>query len=311
MKIILLSDLHLTNTNPVGRLDNVVDVQWEKLAFVFMVASTQGVSLILQAGDMTDTKRSWELLQKLSFFLSNMPDKIKVFCVKGQHDSYYHSMDNQKTIVGVLESSKLVAVLNDKPINIGDVSFYGASYGEDIPKVITPKSINILVVHRQILVNKIYAQQKDYELAPAFLKEHDDYDLILCGDVHQKFQKGYGESIICNTGPLLRLEATQAMIEHEPGFFIYDTDRLKKNPLQWVKIPCAKGSDVLSREHIKKQKDRQHNFEAFIQRVQETDDTKSISFDENLKIIMQKNETSKPVRSIVVNYLAEDKVKER
>lgn len=323
MKMILMSDWHLVNENPIGRSDNVVDVQWEKLRFVFDYAVYNRIHLILQAGDMTDTKRSWELLQKLSSHLSTYK-MVKVLMVKGQHDSYYHDVSNQKTIVGVLESSKLVTVLNNKPYNAGyseiegatekrtppDVEIYGSSYGEDIPEVINSKSINILVIHKQILVSKIFAQQEDYVMAPTFLKENPDFDLVLCGDVHQRFEERLGERIICNTGPLLRLEATAAMMEHKPGFFVYDTQ--KKGPLKWIEIPSAGGSSILSRDHIEKQKKREMSFESFIERVQEsTDDKNSVSFEKNLEIIMGRNKSSKNVRSLVAKYLAEDNPKEK
>lgn len=310
MKIIFTSDWHLLNDNPVGRLDNVVDTQWDKLGFIFTYAKMNGVGLILQAGDMTDIKRSWELLQMLSEFLTEFPS-INLLMVKGQHDSYYHDMQNKKTIVGVLESSKLLTVLDEDPEMCSDeIAIYGASYGENVPKVVTPEALNILVIHKQILVNKIFEGQKDYESASTFLKENPDYDLILCGDVHQRFEKRLGNRIICNTGPLLRLEATSAMMAHKPGFYVFNSDG--HTSLEWVEIPSSDGSKILSRDHLERQKKKDISFESFISRVQESaDETKTVSFDKNLEIVMKKNKSSQTVRSLVTRYLAEDNPKEK
>ena len=307
MKIIELSDLHLVIENPVGRVDDITDVQWEKLKFVFEYANNNNIEYILQAGDFTDIRRSWELLQKLSAFLAQYPE-IRILVVLGQHDSYYHDMTNQKTIVGVLISSGLLTRLTDEPIQISDgVYVYGSSYGEEIPVPVETKATNILVIHRQILVNKIYAQQTEYEMAQTFLEGHMCYDLILCGDAHQRFEKKIGSNTICNTGPMLRLEATPSMMLHEPGFFIYDTDNKKT---VWKRIPAADGKSVLSREHIQKRKDRETNFAAFIAKVQNSaNENSSISFEKNLDTIIKKNKTSRDVKATISHYLLEGGVK--
>jgi len=73
MKILLLSDLHLVVDNPVARLDDLTEIQWDKLDWVYEYAKKNGVELVLQAGDLTHTKRSWSLLKRLTdFFLFMM-----------------------------------------------------------------------------------------------------------------------------------------------------------------------------------------------------------------------------------------------
>lgn len=308
MKIIELSDLHLVLDNPIGRTDDVTETQWGKLGFVFEYAKENNIEYILQPGDFTDIRRSWELLQKLSEFLARYW-MVKVLFVLGQHDSYYHDMTNQKTIVGVLNSSGLLTRLTNEPLQIGDGIFvYGASYGEEVP-VPKTKQTNILVIHRQILVDKVYAQQTDYDDAQTFLKDNVGYDLILCGDAHQRFEKKIGNKIICNAGPLLRLEATSAMMLHKPGFFIYDTDNKKS---VWKDIPAADGKSVLSREHVQKKEERKNNFAAFIARVQNsTEENDSVSFENNLNTVIKANKTSQPVKTIINDYLSENNVKEK
>lgn len=301
MKAILLSDTHLINENPIGRLDDVTETQWEKLSYIFDYAVKNKIEHVLQAGDLTDIRRSWELLQMLFLFLRKYQN-VKLYFIKGQHCSYYHDITNDKTITGELHSSGVAQLLASKPINIGGgVYVYGASYGEEVPEVNTCGT-NILVIHKQILTSKVYAKQEDYVLADQFLKEHNAFDLILCGDVHQNFIKQQGKRIICNTGPMLRLEASEMMFKHKPVFFVYDTNN---GNIKSIDIPHAVANSVLSREHLNKQKERKQNFDNFIAQVRElTNENNSVSFEKNLEIIMKKNKTSKGVRAMVIDYLS-------
>ena len=307
MKMILLSDLHLINDNPIARLDNLTEVQWEKLDFIFSYARKENIRHILQAGDFTDTKRSWELLQKLADYFSPLRQKVKIYCVKGQHDSYYHDMENQKTTTGVLISSGLLTLLGPEPnVFVRDsgnsILIYGASFGEDIPKVGNKQTCNILVIHAPIgVMNTPHVEHVD---AIRFMKKHKDFDLILCGDIHEKFLIENDKQIICNTGPLLRKEATEYIMSHLPCFYVYDTDSHK---IKTVNIPVTDGKQVMSREHIDQRKERQDNFAAFVEKVREKSSGSSIDFSENLKMVMFKNKTSKDVRKIIDSYMAEER----
>ena len=307
MRFALLSDCHLCVDKPVGRLDgDMLQVGINKLTQVFEMSADQGVTYILQAGDFVDIKRSWELLSTLSKFLEAWKKKgITLCCVLGQHDSYYHDMTNEKTIMGVLISTGLIKRLNHKPLISNDniMAVYGSSFGEEIPQA-KPTHRNILVCHRQILMKKIWNKQEDYEYAPAFLKQHNNYDLILCGDAHQKFDfKLDNNKIICNSGPLMRLEATDAMIEHQPGFYIYDLKKTKS--LSWHNINAKRGDEVLSKEHIAIQKMRKQNFDDFIGKIQEVDGkNQSLDFNQNLQMIIKQSNAGVDIKHKISEYLA-------
>jgi len=58
MKFALLSDLHLLWQNPVARLDNLVEVQFDKLSHVLGWCGNND-AILLQAGDFNDRPRSW------------------------------------------------------------------------------------------------------------------------------------------------------------------------------------------------------------------------------------------------------------
>lgn len=298
MKILLLSDLHLVVDNPVARLDDLTEIQWDKLDWVYEYAKKNGVELVLQAGDLTHTKRSWSLLNRLTDFFS-FYDDIPTWIVKGQHDSYFHDLDNNKTTTGILLSARLLTLLDKNGWSSKGVTVYGASYGEEVPFDLRASDYNILVIHAPIAEKGIPGV--NYIDALQFLKEHDEYDLILCGDIHEKFLIKHKGRVICNTGPMLRIEATKYMLNHRPCFFVFDTN--KKNMIEEVLIPTAPAKLVLSRDHIEKQKQRQDEFDDFIERVKDASGISSVDFLENLNLIMKKNKTPLAVKKIIEKYM--------
>lgn len=304
MKYILLSDVHLCVDKPAGRLDSdMLQVGLNKLNYVFNYARENYIPYVLQAGDFVDIKRSWELLSALTSFFEGWQKKgIKMLCVQGQHDSYFHDMSNQKTIMGVLINAGLITRLNSIPVYSPDKIFaiYGASFGEDVPKP-SHQHRSILVCHRQILMSKIYKQQEQYDYAPVFSEQHSEYDIILAGDAHQKYDFKLDGRYICNAGPMMRLEATDAMLNHMPGFYIFDSN---KNKLSYEYIPAKKGSEVLSKSHIELQKIRKHNFDDFIDKVKAGDQNQSLDFNENLQVIIQQSKASEQVKYHIGEYLA-------
>lgn len=306
MEFILLSDCHLCAEKPIARLDtDILDTCIGKLEQVFMFAHKNKINSIVQSGDLFDIKRSWKLLSAMTIFLEKWKRKgICLYAVTGQHDMFYHSLTNEKTIFGILVSSGLIIKLSDTPILFKNgnniISIYGASFGEDIPKP-SHQYRSILVCHRQILMNKIYKQQEQYDYAPAFSEQHSEYDLILTGDAHQKYDFKLGGRHICNAGPMMRLEATDAMLNHMPGFYIFDSN---KNKLSYEYIPAKKGSEVLSKSHIELQKIRKHNFDDFIDKVKAGDQNQSLDFNENLQVVIQQSKASEQVKYHIGEYLA-------
>lgn len=308
MKIILLSDIHLVVDRPVCRLDkDIVDTEFKKLDFVFNYAFENNIKAILQGGDLFDIKRSWELMPKITSFLSEYKSKgINLFCVRGQHDSYYHSMTNNKTMMGTLISGRLVTLLNNtSPDNIKGCNVYGASYGEPVPspRLATLNNlcdINILVIHKQILMHKLWKKQEDYDYAPDFLTENSDFDLIICGDAHQKFIFSNNKRFIVNTGCMLRLEASDNCINHKPCFATYDTDKKK---IEWIEIPHAPASKIISDAHLLRKKEIDHNFEEFIEKIKASNGANSLSFGRNLKLFFKRNNTPDHIKAICSEYL--------
>jgi len=297
MKFLLLSDIHLTWENPVCRLDNLVEVQFEKLKYAFDYALEEGC-VICQAGDFFHKPRSWGLLPKvIDFFQSYYEEAIDIYGVYGQHDMYMYSENREGTNLGILEKYGLVNIVeNRKEEHLGSYVVYGCSYGGEIPEVMNSGTFNILAIHAPILDTKLWATQDHYWDARMFLSKHKEFSLILCGDIHQRFLHQDREGrIICNTGPMLRMAATEYNMEHKPGFYIYDTE---SKEIDWHEIPHQPAEDVISREHLERAKEKEEMMKEFTEGVMDQE-IKGNSFEDNLKALVEREEVGDNVKAIL------------
>ena len=291
MKIVLLSDIHLTSKNPRARKDNILLAGKKKLEFVFDYANKIGAH-ILQAGDVFNSPRDIKSLFTFLSILHKYP-KVKFHCVWGQHDMYARNK-TVPTNLGILSKARIINILscvhtmlNDKYVNV-----IGTSWGEEIIKPITT-GINILVIHKNITTKSIW---KDHEFIESrkFLKIFKEFDLVLCGDIHRNFiQKSKNKKrFICNTGPMLRLEATQYNMEHNPKFYIYDTE---KRTIKSKFIPCEPANEVLSNRHLEILQDCESLSDIYIK----INERKSTDIMTIIKKLVIKSKNSKVIQEII------------
>jgi predicted phosphodiesterase len=224
---------------------------------VFRTAAKFGCKVVLQAGDLTDSARSWNILPRLGEFLSR-DWGMKFYCVYGQHDTYMYSEETRgRTNMGVLHSFGKARILSGRPVRYGNVRFYGASWGQEVPK---PKKCkdgvrNVLVIHAPI-GPAVYPGHETTG-AKTFLSANP-FDLILCGDVHRSFHYESNKRHIINTGPLIRKWADEFIIQHRPHIWIYDS-KTRKVEKKYIRVRAA--AEVINREHLATDDDSGDNAE--------------------------------------------------
>jgi DNA repair exonuclease SbcCD nuclease subunit len=286
MKVILLSDVHVVYSNPKSRLDDVTATQFKKLDFVFETARKYGAPII-HAGDFCDSPRSWYLAPVLIQFFRRRHD-VRFYTVYGQHDLYMRANKaKDATILGVLQKAGLIKILDERPTVCGpDVVLYGLSYGEKAPgsffDVDKSGAISILAVHDTI-GHKPSMHVGPYKRAKEYLSTLAKFRVIIAGDIHQRFEvkvEGGKDRYIVNCGPMLRLEANQYNMSHNPGFYMYDT---KTGWMKWISIPSELSPKVLSREHLERHEEVHGKMEKFIERLKAKDLVAGTSFEENLE----------------------------
>jgi len=220
MLLMITGDWHLTENKPERRSDNYTKAQELKINFIIEASKKYGVDIILQPGDLCD---KWEIKDKFKTRWIRILKKLpNIACVYGQHDCRYHTSDTDNTPFGVITEALGYKILSSKPYDIGGgIYLYGAGWNKPIPKIITHNDFNILVIHKMIVMDKLWDQQEDYQVAGSFLRRHN-FDLIVSGDNHQTFYYEDKGRWLINAGSLMRNKIDQE--DHKPCVFIFDTD---------------------------------------------------------------------------------------
>jgi predicted MPP superfamily phosphohydrolase len=321
MKLLLLSDVHLSSKTPIGRLDDYRKTCLRKFEYVLKYAQKID-AMILQAGDLFDKPRDWFILLDVIKLLKKY--ECKLYCVYGQHDTYMYSVENREyTAMGVLAKNNLVQILDQYPhgyedeFEINGISF-STNFG--IPKFANKHKPAFLVAHATISDQAIYPGQRYYS-AKKFLEDHPYYDLILCADIHRHFyfkqvdtlkhysgfKKGVDKEFplnaryLVNTGPMMRKEASHYNFAHEPCFYVYDTETKK---LSRGKIPCEPAKKVLSRKHIESSVESDTMLETFIAAVRDDKMEVGANLIDNIHAFLKKNKIDKTICDILEEVMS-------
>ena len=228
MRILCCGDWHLTDKKPRSRTDDYRKATEKKINQVKDINKEYNTDIIIQAGDFTDSHESPDKFKVR--WIDNFRDiGESIYTVPGQHDLRYHTSDIWNTPLGVLSQSVGIHVINDdRPVNLFDdalgerIDLYGAGWGKDIPEPKVPGIFNILITHRMIVMDKLWAAQENYEVAGTILRDNPEYQLIVSGDNHKSFHYEHNGRWLINCGSLMRSNIDQ--INHRPCVWIYDTE---------------------------------------------------------------------------------------
>jgi DNA repair exonuclease SbcCD nuclease subunit len=298
MRFLCLSDIHLLWDNPVARMDDVKITQFEKLDFVFQYAK-KTESTILTAGDFFDKPRSWSLLPEVINFLKKY--NLSIYTIFGQHDTYMYSEETRdRTNLGILAKTGLISLLGEEPIAFenGKVQIYGANFGQKLPCV-KQYGLTIGVVHASISDKSLYPGHI-FSSPFDFISENNKYDFVLCGDIHRSFYFNYKKQQILNSGPMIRMEATEYNFQHNPKFAVFESD---DKSVEWIEIPHAKAELVLSRDHIERQEEAETLLDDFVKVIGAEYVDMGVSFVDNLMAFTKGNSVEKEVMDVIAKFI--------
>jgi len=300
MKIVGISDIHLTAKNPIARLDDITITQFDKLKYVLNWAYDND-AIIIQAGDFFNKPRSWSLLPKMIDILYY--HSVNVYCVFGQHDTYfYNEQTRESTSLGILEKVDLVKSLDSTGYTIPNkgILLYGTNWGEEVP---IPKNNDgetcILSIHAPISTEPLFPDHKYTSAQRFFDKYKKYYDLIICGDIHRQFHIQEDGYHLINTGPMLRITADEYNFIHCPSFIEYDTNT---GEVEWHHIPHKNAKEVLTRQHIENKIQNTEMLEEFVQNLKTSFDV-GYNLTENIMEYLKTNPQSKEVKEILAEVM--------
>jgi exonuclease SbcD len=257
MKILCAGDQHWTTTKPKNRTDDYYKTVLDKLQQECEIAEEYFCKAIIFPGDLFDSfKENHAITQDIINLFKDA--HIQIFCVAGQHDQKFHNNDLRGTALGTLIAAGVVTLLSRSPYFIDSVALYGASWKEEIPEITVPNQVNILVTHRMIVDEKLWAQQEGHAWANHLLIKNK-FDLIVSGDNHKRFSASKGSQHLINCGAMLR--SSIAQVEHKPAVAVYDTC---KNSFEWVELVIKPIDEVMCIEKAEKEKEKNKQLESFV-----------------------------------------------
>ena len=288
MKLLCTGDWHITNKTPENRIDNYWKTMKQKVTFILETARNEKINLILQPGDFTDSpSMAWDIFIELKQLFYEFED-INILSIYGQHDLRYRNKGN--TALDALAISCGNITLCPK----WDSFIYSASYNEEIPKIQDSKEFNILLIHKMILQEKIWAGQTEYTDASNFLRTNA-FQLVVSGDNHQGFicnQKTTGKHLF-NCGSLMRSKTDQ--INHKPFIVIFDTNTKE---YKQIFIPIEPPEKVFNLEKVEREKEKNENLEAFVTGLS-ADKEIGLKFEDNLNAFLAEINVGADIRQII------------
>jgi len=209
MKLLFYSDTHYKDHAPKGRIDNVMESQFDELRDILEISREHEVDCLIHGGDFFDNRKpSHQLVVHLLdwFKLLDKP----VYTAIGNHDLLGYNLDSVKNSgLGVLIESGAVDKINSDLVWESD-------------KVIIKAVHSTLAFETQYMFDERY---KDYlkivishnyviptETMPyGFIHPRDiqtDADLVLCGHYHTPFDHVEGKTRWINPGAISRWSTT-------------------------------------------------------------------------------------------------------
>lgn len=281
---ILTADWHLREDQPTCRTDNFTEAQWKKVDFVKDLQRKYDCP-VFHAGDLFNHwKPSPNLLSET---IKHLPNQFNT--ILGNHDLPQHNFE-------LAFKSGVWTLMTAKELNI---LWTECHWGKTPPNRIPGFEYKPLIIqNRKILIWHImtYKGKPPWPgcvdpTSTKLLRKYPQYNLILTGHNHQSFVEEHEGRLLVNPGSLTRYKADQ--IDHKPCVYLWYADT---NTVKPIYLPVE--SDVISREHIEHQQERNERIDAFISRL-DTDFKADVSFEENLERFEKANNIRQSVIQII------------
>jgi DNA repair exonuclease SbcCD nuclease subunit len=306
MRIACVGDQHITSKKPKNRTDNYFETILGKLRQEFEIAREFECPVLIMPGDVFDKYNENHYVVQQVIHLIREFHPIQVLAVAGQHDQQFHNPDISGTALGTLLAAGVITILSQDPTPITyGVSVYGASWKDEVPVIITPNYCNILVLHKMIVDEKLWAEQEGHTWCNQFLQKNK-FDLIVSGDNHKRFFAKSGKKTLVNMGAMMR--SSIAQVDHKPMVAIYDTDSKETT---FVDLKIEPMENVMCLEKAKVEKEKNEQLEAFVKSLKDAEFGEhgevavKLDFLEILKEYMEEAGTDPAISKIIYEATAE------
>ncbi len=292
MKLLITGDWHLTEKRPENRIDDYQAAMFNKLEFITRTAILHRCDYILQPGDLFDgPSPSYQFFGRVLNFLEHN-NETPILTVYGQHDLEYRNLNN--TAFKALTMSR--PVIHTSKINTKGIVFHGAPFDGEIPTP-EPGYFNVLIIHKMIVDDKLWAQQEQFEHSSHFIRQHK-FDLIVSGDNHRSFINEVGNRRLFNCGSLMRSGIDQ--VDHKPFLVVFDTESRLWEKLE---IPIESPSSVFKIEEVLEKKELDEKLKSFVDGLSEQNEV-FLDFGRNLFSYCSENSVDEEVSNFIKECMA-------
>lgn len=303
MLVLVVGDTHLTGKNPIGRIDDIVDAQYDKLIQIVEL-SNKFDAPIIHTGDIFNVSViSNRILTRIGIILSKLNNPL--YFVWGNHDLLYHSLELwDRTSLGVL------LMHNDNVRHISKFKRdYGVKwswydwesdegikwYGDRPDLLLTHKAV---VSERKMGKGSWVVKDEDFCMNIDNNLELRGYRLIICGHWHKQYRFKYKDQTILNPGPILRRTVEEWIM---PSVTLLNLDTLFSKIHYLEAEPPDK---VLSRKHIEQRVDSYtEGVMRFVNKLKDKKVSGKKKFLENLFEMLDSHELPKEVETLLRNTI--------
>lgn len=303
MLILIVGDTHFTGKNPIARLDDIVEVQFDKWEEIVMLSNKHNVPII-HTGDIFNVSIiANSILTQIGSIMENL--KNPLYFVWGNHDLMYHSLDLwDRTSLGILWAN------NNKIKHISEIYI---DYKIEFDYIDWGGTLGFTGANEILLTHKAVVSEHKMGKGSWILEDKDfcmnidndpnlkGYKLIICGHWHKPYIFKHKKTLVINPGPVLRRSIEEWLM---PSVILLNTDTLlyKRIYLETA-LPPEK---VLSKKHIEQKiesyTDGIIKFIEQLKYITKTD--KSKSFMTNLFKKLDSHELPKNVENILRNTIS-------
>ena len=314
IRLLFIGDVHFRGNSPKARTDNYPDAIKAKLRECWSIAAQNNCSAVICPGDLLDSPDpDYSVTGELAAVLKECP--VPFYTCIGNHEIYcYNQSTLPRTALGLLARIGAVNILSRDPVVISNeddpskeqVAVYitGQGYHADIDRSQAdyqtglPKDLSAWKVH--VVHGMLVEKPLPYEAPHTLLRDlESDADVVLAGHEHLGF--GYvrakNNTLCINPGALGRvnakIEEMYRPIQVALLTFVSDIHPVK---VELLPLECARpGSEILSREHIEHQIEREDRTATFLSLLASEGESRFLSTQQIVEDIARRDALPLPV----------------
>jgi len=303
MLIMVIGDSHITGKNPIARLDDLTETQFNKWEEIRDLANKKNTPIISVGDIFNISVVANSLVNRLGGILNTL--KNPLYFVFGNHDLLYHSLSMQdRTSLGVLwQNNKNVKHISEF------VNDYGISWDyQDWDQGIVKNKSEFLLTHKAIVnktqIDSCFWIKDDTTFAKPIGQWSKKYKIILCGHWHKKYNFKDNKTIVINPGPVSRL-TVEDNLQPAVCFINLNTGMFNR-----VELQSAKPFDeIISSKHLNTSINNTENIKNFILELGKKGSKHESTFMDNLMNIIETHALDQEMEVMLVDILS--KTKER